>query len=41
LGAEVKLHIVMSSAVGGGEWSASFFECFMPVEIPSIHWIGG
>jgi hypothetical protein len=27
--------------MGGGEWSASFLDCFVPVEMPSIHWIGG
>jgi hypothetical protein len=32
----------MTSALGGGEWSASRLGCFTPVErVPGTHWIGG
>jgi hypothetical protein len=41
-GVEVYIHVFLTSAAGGGEWSASFSGRFSPGEsAPGIHWIGG
>jgi hypothetical protein len=41
-GVEVYLHVFLTSAVGGGKWSASCPGHFIPPgkEPPSTHWIG-
>jgi hypothetical protein len=40
-GAEVYLHAFLTSALDGGEWSASHTGRFIPGEIPlGTHWIG-
>jgi hypothetical protein len=39
---EVQLHVLLTLALDGGEWSASCPGCFTPEKIvPSCHWIGG
>jgi hypothetical protein len=39
---EVQLHVFLTSALDGGEWSTSRPGCFTAGEIdPSSHWIGG
>jgi hypothetical protein len=39
---EVDLHAFVTSALDGGEWSASRHGRFTPREIaPGTHWIGG
>jgi hypothetical protein len=41
-GVNVKIHILLASALVGGEWSASRPYRFTPGErSPGIHWIGG
>jgi hypothetical protein len=41
-GVDVQHHIFLTSALAGGEWSASHPGCFTPGErAPSTHWIGG
>jgi hypothetical protein len=36
------MHVLLTSAVVGGEWSASCHRCFIPGEGASLtHWIGG
>jgi hypothetical protein len=41
-GVEVKLHAFLTSALNGGEWSASRPGRFTPRETaPGTHWIGG
>jgi hypothetical protein len=41
-GAEVSFHAFLTSALGGGEWSASYSGHITPMEkAPSSHWIGG
>jgi hypothetical protein len=41
-GVDVYIHIFLSLALAGGEWSASRPGRFIPGEsAPSIHWIGG
>jgi hypothetical protein len=41
-GVEVQLHAFLTSALDGGEWSASRPGCFTPKErSPGTHWIGG
>jgi hypothetical protein len=41
-GADVSIHIFLTSALGGGEWSASRPGRFTPEKrAPGIHWIGG
>jgi hypothetical protein len=41
-GVEVQLHVFLTSAVDGGEWSASRTNRFTPRErAPATHWIGG
>jgi hypothetical protein len=38
----VQIHVFLTSALVGGEWSASLPARFTPGEKPSsIHWIGG
>jgi hypothetical protein len=38
---DVLIHIFLTSALAGGEWSASRFCRFSPVErAPGTHWIG-
>jgi hypothetical protein len=40
-GVEVQIHLFLTSALFGGEWSASRPGCFAPGErIPDTHWIG-
>jgi hypothetical protein len=40
-GVDVQIHIFLTSALGGSEWSASHSSCFTPGErAPSTHWIG-
>jgi hypothetical protein len=35
-------HTLLTSALGGGEWSVSFPGCFTPWErAPGTHWRGG
>jgi hypothetical protein len=35
-------HVLLTSALVGGEWSASRPSCFIPGEkAPATHWIGG
>jgi hypothetical protein len=42
VGVDVEIHIFLTSALAGGEWSASRPCCFTPEEsAPSTHWIGG
>jgi len=42
VGVEVQLHAFSTSALDGGEWSASFSSCFTPRESNSgTHWIEG
>jgi hypothetical protein len=39
---DVKVHIFLTSALAGGEWSASRLGRFTPGErAPGSHWIGG
>jgi hypothetical protein len=39
---DVYIHIFLTSAIAGGEWSASHTGLFTPGErAPSTHWIGG
>jgi hypothetical protein len=41
-GVDVQIHIFLTSALVGGEWSASRPSCFTPEEsAPSTHLIGG
>jgi hypothetical protein len=41
-GMEVKLHAFLTSALDGGEWSASRPASYTPRErVPGTHWIGG
>jgi hypothetical protein len=41
-GMDVYIHIFLTSALVGGEWSASHHGCFTPREMaPGTHWIGG
>jgi hypothetical protein len=41
-GVDVQSHILLTSALAGGEWSASRPGRFTPGErAPSTHWIGG
>jgi hypothetical protein len=41
-GVEVYVHVFLTSALLGGEWSASRPGHFTPKErVPGIHWIGG
>jgi hypothetical protein len=41
-GVDVWIHIFLTSALVGGEWSASRPGCFTPGErIPGTRWIGG
>jgi hypothetical protein len=41
-GVEVQLHAFLTSALDGGEWSASRSDRFTPRErAPGTHWIGG
>jgi hypothetical protein len=42
LGVEVQLHAFLTSALDGGDWSASRPGRFAPTErAPGTHWIGG
>jgi hypothetical protein len=37
----VEIHIFLTSALGGGEWSASRPDLFTPRKrVPDTHWIG-
>jgi hypothetical protein len=38
---EVHLHIFSTSALEGGEWSASHSSSFISGKRPYTHWIGG
>jgi hypothetical protein len=41
-GVDVSIHIFLTSALSGGEWSASHPVRFNPGEsAPGTHWIGG
>jgi hypothetical protein len=41
-GMDLQIHIFLTSALNGDEWSASRPSSFTPGEIaPSSHWIGG
>jgi hypothetical protein len=41
-GMDVQTHVFLTSALGGGEWSASRTCRFTPGErAPGTHWIGG
>jgi hypothetical protein len=41
-GVDVQIHIFLTSALAGGEWSTSRPCCFTPGEkAPRAHWIGG
>jgi hypothetical protein len=41
-GVDVYIHIFLTSALGGGEWSASRTGHFTPGErAPYTHWVGG
>jgi hypothetical protein len=41
-GVDVLIHVFLTSALLGGEWSASRPGCFTPAErAPGTHWIGG
>jgi hypothetical protein len=41
-GMDVQIHILLTSALAGGEWSASHHGCFTLGErAPGTHWIGG
>jgi hypothetical protein len=41
-GVDVSIHILLTSALAGGEWSALRPGRFTPGErAPAIHWIGG
>jgi hypothetical protein len=41
-GVDVQIHIFMTSALAGGEWSASRPCRFIPSErAPGTHWVGG
>jgi hypothetical protein len=41
-GLDVQIHVFLTSALAGGEWSASRLSCFTPGErTPGVHWIGG
>jgi hypothetical protein len=40
-GVDVLIHIFLTSALAGGEWSASRPCHFIPEEDPRTHWIGG
>jgi hypothetical protein len=40
-GVDVYIHIFLTSALTGGEWSASRSGRFTPVRAPGTHWIGG
>jgi hypothetical protein len=41
-GVELYLHVFLTSALDGGEWSASRCGRFTPRErVPGTHWIGG
>jgi hypothetical protein len=41
-GVDVYIHIFLTSALAGGEWSTSCSGRFTPGEIdPGTHWIGG
>jgi hypothetical protein len=41
-GVDVYIHIFLTSALAGGEWSASRPGCFTSGErAPGTHWIGG
>jgi hypothetical protein len=40
-GVDAYIHIFLTSALAGGEWSASRPGCFIPWErAPGTHWIG-
>jgi hypothetical protein len=42
VGVEVQRHAFLTSALGGGEWSASRLGRFTPREgTPGTHWVGG
>jgi hypothetical protein len=42
MGVDVYIHIFLTSALVGGEWSTSRPGCFTPGErAPGTHWIGG
>jgi hypothetical protein len=42
MGVDVEIHIFLTSALVGGEWSASRPGRFTPEErAPGTHWIGG
>jgi hypothetical protein len=41
-GVHVQIHIFLTLALAGGEWSASHLCCFTPGErAPGTHWLGG
>jgi hypothetical protein len=41
-GVDVQTHVFLTSALVGGEWSASRPDRFIPWKIsPGTHWIGG
>jgi hypothetical protein len=43
-GEDEQTHVFLTSALVGGEWSASRPHCFTPGKSPpppNIHWIGG
>jgi hypothetical protein len=41
-GVDVEIHIFLTSALAGGEWSASRPGCFTPWKEPPVpNWIGG
>jgi hypothetical protein len=40
-GVDVQIHVFLTSALVGGEWSATCFGRFTPWErSPGIHWVG-
>jgi hypothetical protein len=40
-GVDVQIHVFLTSALVGGEWTASHRGCFIPEErAPCTHWIG-
>jgi hypothetical protein len=41
-GVGVYIHVFLTLALGGGEWSSSLLGRFTPGErVPAAHWIGG
>jgi hypothetical protein len=41
-GVDVYIHVVLTAALVGGEWSASRSCRFTPTEtVPGTHWVGG